>query len=391
MYYWRYPMVCRLLMAFAVLFLWHSTSWAVDAKAAFTQKDFARMMFQRLSWEDGLSKDPVDRDYLLILGGKRKFRYEAESAYNEKTDRVTVREFSLYGPHTGKGWLMGVSDTTSASFTTLVPIKGLYSLKAVIKGNGFVWKIDNKDYRADSNSDKFREIEIGKVTLKAGILTMLVSIPPEGAIDSFSFSADDYPPIQPVAGWRFKEVLTAGRLAEIVVSMTGRQEQLPESLQEPSRQVAMFESATIPPSAALTDAAEFGKFNSRQWVRADYQGAAILVPLKIAEAGFYGISANLMGGRVTGSVNDAPFEVSAKPYLDKARLGLFRLESGDNLVTVNLPPMGGIDTLELSRKSMTAEDFLRLSGIKGPPERLIAADEAEAVLKAILDSYPVRK
>lgn len=384
-------MVCRLLMAFVAFFLLNPTSWAVDAKADFTQKDFVRMMFQRLSWENGLSKDPPDRDYLQILDGKRKFRYEAENAYNEKTDRVTVREFSLYGPYTGKGWLLGVSDTTLVNFTTFVPIKGLYSLKAVIKGNGFVWKIDSKEYRADSNSDKFREIEIGKVSLKPGIVTLLVSVPPEGAIDSFSFSADDYPPIQPIDGWRFKEALTANRLAEIAVSISGRQEQLPESIQEPSRKVAILGTSTIPPGATLTDAAEFGKFNSRQWVRADYRGAAILVPLKIAEAGFYCIDANLMGGTVTGSVNDVLFEVSAKPYFDKARLGLFRLESGDNLVTVNLPPMGGIDTLELTRKSMTSEDFLQLSGIKGPPERLIPVDEAEAVLKAILDRYPVRK
>lgn len=349
------------------------------------------MILQQYSWGDGLPIEPSDRDYLQILGGKRKFRYEAESAYNEKTDRVTVREFALYGPYTGKGWLMGVSDVTIANFSTLLPIKGTYTLKAVIKGNGFVWNVDNKPYRADSNSEKLREIEIGKIPLKAGVVNIQVSIPPEGAIDSFSFTAADYPPIQPFNGWRFKEPLTAGRMAEIAVSITGTQEQLPESTQALQKQISAVETAVIPPTAARTDAGEFGKFYSREWVRADYRGAAVQIPVKINDAGFYAVNANLMGGVITGSVNEVLFESAGKPYLDKVRLGMFRMESGDNLITINLPPMGGIDTLKIRKSSIAPDDFLKLSGVKGPADRVIMADEAKTVLKSIADSYTVRK
>lgn len=384
-------MIRCMTIAFAVLLAGNFNAWAADAASAFSQKDFARLIFQRLSWEDGLSKEPTDRDYLQILGGRRTFRYEAESAYNETTDRVTVRDLGLYGPFTGQGWLLGVSDTTAANFTTLVPLKGDYTLKAVIKGNGFVWTIGNKDYRADSGSGTFQEVTIGTVPLKAGIVSIRVSIPPEGAIDSFSFSERDYAAIQPVAGWRFKEALTAGKLAEIAVSMTGRHEQLPDSAQETPLLLAVSESAGLPPNAAKTDAAEFGKFTSRQWVRADYRGASLPIPVKVSETGYYAISAGLMGGAVSGSVNQARFEVLAKPYLDKISLGLFRLEAGDNLVTLDLPPMGGVDALEIGKKSMTSDAFLRLSGIKGPAERLVGADEAAVILKTVMDSYPVRK
>ena len=384
-------MIRCMIIAFAALLACNSTAWAVDAASAFSQKDFARLILQQLSWEDGLSGEPTDRDYLQILGGRRTFRYEAESAYNEATDRVTVRDLGLYGPYTGQGWLLGVSDTTTANFTALVPLKGDYTVKAVIKGNGFVWNIGNKDYRANSYSGTFKEVVIGTVPLKAGVVSIRVSIPPEGAIDSFSFSDRDYAAIQPVAGWRFKEALTAGKLAEIAVSMTGRQEQLPDSARETPLQLAIFEAANLPPNAAKTDAAEFGKFTSRQWVRADYRGASLPIPVKISETGYYGINANLMGGTVTGSVNQALFEVLAKPYLEKIRLGLFRLESGDNLITLNLPPMGGIDALEIRKKNTTTDAFLSVSGIRGPAERLIGADEAAMILKTILDSYPVRK
>lgn len=384
-------MIRFVITAFVTGLFLCSAALAADSKAVFTQKDFAKLMFQQFAWQDGLPGEATDRDYLQILGGKRKFRYEAENAYNPLTDRVTVREFALFGPFTGKGWLMGVSDTTTADFTVLLPIKGVYSLKAVIKGKGFIWSIDDKDYRADSGSDKFSEIEIGKIPLKAGIVKIRVSIPPESAIDSFSFSADDHAVIQPIDGWRFKEPLTAVRMAETALSITGRQEQLPDSSQEPPRLLAVFETATISPSAARTNAVEFGKFNSRAWIRADYRGATVQLPVKTTDVGFYRISANAMGGIITGSVNEVQFMASAKPYLDPVGLGLFRLESGDNLITINLPPMGGIDTLELRKKSISPEDALSLCGIKGPPERLISADEAKGFLKTIMDSYPVRK
>lgn len=384
-------MIRHIITIIVAIALCYSTVWADEGKSAITQKDFVRLMFQQFSWEDGLAKEPTDRDFLLILNGKRKFSFEAENAYNENTDRVSVREFALYGPYTGKGWLMGVSDTTTANFTLLVPLRGSYTLKAVVKGTGFIWNVDNKNYRADSSSDKFREVEIGKISLKAGVLKIQVSVPPEGAIDSFSFSATDHRPIQPVDGWRFKEALTAGRMAEIAVSITGSLDQLPETQQNPPKQLAVYEIATIPPTATKTDASEFGKFNAHEWVRADYRGAAIQIPLKITDAGFYEIAANAMGGVVTGSVNEAQFDTSAKPYLENVRLGLYRLESGDNLITINLPPMGGIDTLELRKKSMAPDDFLRLSGIKGPPERLIPPDEANSVLKSIQARYSIRK
>jgi len=98
-----------------------------------------------------------------------------------------------------------------------------------------------------------------------------------------------------------------------------------------------------------------------------------------------------MGGRITGSVNESLFEALAKPFFDTVRLGLFRLESGDNLITINLPPMGGIDTLELSMKNMGSDSFLAVSGIKGPAGRLISVDEADATIKSVTGSYPVRR
>lgn len=375
-----------------VLSLFHTVSQGADKPPVFTQKDFARQILQQFSWSDGLPKEPADRDFLVILGGKRSFSYEAENAYNELTDRVTLRNFPLFGAFTGKGWILGVSDTTNSTLTILLPVAGEYDFKAVIKGNGFVWNIDNKEYRVDSKSKNFQETDVAKVRLKAGAVTIKLTIPPEGAIDSFSLSAPDYTPIQPFLGWRFKEGLTAARMAEIEVAMTNRFAQLPDAGTAASpKPIAVAENVVLPPTVSMTNSAYLGPFSSSKWVRADFRGATFQMPFTVAETGYYGLTVNVLGEKITGSVNTTPFKVAAKEYLSKVTLGVHRLESGNNTLTITLPPTGGIDSVEFNRKSTTPDDFLQLAGVPGPVDRLVGAEEADALLKRIKGSFTIRK
>lgn len=303
-----------------------------------------------------------------------------------------MREFPLFGAFTGRGWLHGVSDTTTSMFTVLVPIAGEYDFKAVIKGNGFVWNFDDKEYRADSNSAKFQDTDIARVRLKAGSVTIKLTIPPEGGIDSFSLSAPDYSPIQPFLGWRFKERLTAVRLAEVAVSLTNRYAKLPDAGSEASpKPFAVADKIALPPAASFTTAPYLGPFSSSKWVRADFRGATIKIPLTVTEAGYYDLIANIMGENISGSVNDTPFKLSGKPYLNKLNLGFYRLESGDNTLTINLPPTGGIDTIEFKKKNSAPGDFLSLAGVSGPADRLIGVEEATLLLKGIKGAFPIRK
>lgn len=358
----------------------------------FTQKDFARLLLKQYSWDDGLPKESTDRDVLVILRGKRTFKYEAENAYNESTDRVTIRSFPQFGPFTGKGWIMGVSDETSSTFTILVPIAGEYELKAVLKGNGFVWTIGDKEYRSDSKSSVFRETGIARLKLHAGVETIKLTIPPEGAIDSFSLTAPDYVSIQPLQGWRFKNKLTAAGLAEIAVAMTDRFAQLPDGGPAKSpKTLAVAENTVLPATAAYTTTDYLGPFSSPRWVRADYRGATLQIPLTVAEAGYYGLTANIMGEALSGSVNDVPFKLTGKPYLSKVYLGLYRLEAGENTLSLTLPPTGGADSIEFNKKNSAPEDFLRLAGVAGPSDRAISEKEASEFLKRIQGSFPIRK
>ena len=386
-------LLARLLSVYLLLATVAVPAISADKAPAkpFTQGEAARMIVKEFGWTGGLPKEPADRDYLVILGGKRTFRYEAESAYNAKTDRVTVREFNQFGPFTGKGWIMGVSDTTAANFTVLVPIGGTYTLKAVIKGNGFIWKINGMDLKADSNSGGFKEVSVGSVAIPPGVHQIMLTIPPQGAIDSFSFVAQDYQSIQPFAGWRFRDTLTAGSLAEIGVALAGTIDRLPSLQQQVPAPVAALDAARPSPEVRATSTDFLGSFKSKQWLRATFRGATLELPFKIAEPGYYIIRARILATTCEGDINGVPFSVAGKPYLDDVDLGLFRLDAGDNLLTLKLPPKGGLDRIEFGRKDTSSAEFMKLAGLSGPPDRPITAEEALNFFKGIHSSTSVRK
>ncbi|OGR27802.1 MAG: hypothetical protein A2X79_02570 [Desulfuromonadaceae bacterium GWB2_53_15] len=380
-----YLMVCALFLCVTPVLS------AEKSQTAFTQKDLAQMIVSHFAWSDGLPKEPADRDYLIILGGQRTFRYEAENAYNPKTDNVTVAEYSLYGRFSGKGWLLGVSEKTSANFTVQLPIGGVYSLKAAVKGDGFIWEVDGKEYKAGSTSGGFKEVDLGAMPVKPGVIKIKVTIPPQGGIDSFTFSAKDYNPIQPFTGWRFKEPLTTARLAEVGVSLMNIYHQLPEVKKDIPASVAAVDVALPTQDAMPTKINYLGAFKSHAWLRADFRGATIQLPIKVAETGIYGLWARALGQRLEGDVNGKAFVANGKPYLDMTELGLFRLDSGENMLTLKLPPMGGLDFIEFTRRGTSSLDFMNLVGLSGAPDRVISADEAKSFVKKISEKYPVRK
>lgn len=361
------------------------------APLVFTQKDLAKMIVAQFGWTEGLPKDAADRDYYVILGGKRNFRYEAENSYNPETDMVTIRNFLLYGSFTGKGWMLGISEPTTANFSVLVPISGEYSFKGVVKGNGFVWKIGDKELKGGSAARRFTMVDFGTISVKAGVIKVRTDLPIDGGIDSFSLVAPDYRSIQPFAGWRFREPLTVVRMAEVGVAMMDHYHLLPEDRRNPVKPLEVVDVVQPASNLISTDVKFLGAFSARAWLRANDSGAVIQIPIKIDESGFYNLRARVMGDKINGDVNGVPFLVAGKPYLAMTDFGLFRLEAGDNILTLKLPPLGGIDIVDISQKDSSPAEFMKLAGFTGDPERLVKADEALAYIKQIREKYPVRK
>ena len=358
--------------------------------SAFTQREFAHLLVSRSGWSDGLPKVPTDRDYLVILGGKRTFRYEAESYYNASVDNVVLRNYPLYGQFSGTGWLMGTAGETSASFRVMVPFDGVYSLKALIKGSDFVWQVEETVLRGGNPTGTFREVDLGAVTLKPGEIRIKVTLPPDGGVDAFILAASDLVPLQPMEGWRFNSELTALQMAQVGVTMMDAYRKLPPA--SGNRQIIAVVDAAKPAAAATSTRANYlGAFKSRAWLRAGAQGAELQIPLNIPETGYYELQGRMLGERLSGDISGATFSVTGKPYLESVNLGVFRLERGEAVLNLKIPPMGGIDTLDVTGRSMAPLEVMRAAGVEGPPERLVTMTEAESYVAAILGKFPVRK
>lgn len=362
---------------------------AVKSASAITQKEFAQMVVSGFDWSNGLPKEPTDRDYLVIFAGKRTFRHEAENVYDVKGDNVVQRNYPLYGQFTGNGWLMGLSTETSANFTVFVPLAGEYSLKAVIKGNSFIWRIGDTVLRGSNPTGNFAEVDLGKVRLQPGVARIRVTMPPEGGIDAFLLVASDFTPIQPIEGWRFKEQLTALQMAQIGLALMDAFGQLPADTK--GRQNIAAVDVVKTPAVVATTADFLGTFRASAWLRAGVQGAELKIPLPIPVLGYYDLQGQIMGEQLSGDVNGTTFSVAGKPFLDRVRLGMFRLEEGENTLNLKLPPMGGIDTLEVTGKSLTPQDVMRVAGVTGSPERIVTPEEAQQYITTIRGKHQVRK
>lgn len=368
-------------------------AWSVEKSAApYTQGVLARDIVTLFGWQGGLPKEPADRDFLQILGGKRTYRYEAETAYNAKTDPVSFWKLKQFGPFTGKGWLMGSADPTFVNLTILLPIGGEYTLTSVQRGGTFIWNIGGREYFSPkSSTGDFSPIEIAKVDLKPGVHQIRVNIPPSGAIDSFTLKAADHVSVQPFAGWRFREPLTAARLAEVGAALANSFSALPEMKAGVPPSVSVAEAVQDVPGLSRSGDRSYGAFESASWLHADYRTPQIKIPLQVGETGYYGIALNIFGSRIEGMVNETPFRFSGGAILQRRDIGLHRLESGENQLVVTIPPRGGIDRVYFSRRDTSEAAFMKLMGIAGDPGRLIPADEARRFLKNMSEKYPVRK
>lgn len=380
-----------ILLLLNLIFVSMSAMAAEKKPELFTQKDAAMLLLKQIGWDAGLPKETTDRDILAILTGKRTFRYEAENAFNVATDNVSVSEYEIYGKFSGKGWLSGVSTSTVTHFTILLPVAGEYTVKSVLKGNGFVWDMAGKKLTVGTKDKKLNEVEVGTLTLPAGIVQISVTMPPEGGIDYFTISGADYAPVTPFKGWRFKEQLNAGTLAEIIVSATGKSDKLPIDNSRGSIVIPVTSLTELPEFTSLVDTSYLGKFSSKKWLRASYRGSQLQFPFNVEKLGLYDVALQILSETVVGELNGTSFKLPGKPYLEKILLGQYRLDPGISTLNLSLPPMGGIDAIHLLPRNSSPEAFMKLIDLPGKPERPIAAKEAEELIKKFTPKSLSRK
>lgn len=353
-----------------------------------THGEFVADLVTSLGWEGGLPPEPKERDYLAILSGNRRFKFEAENVYAAKNDNVTVLKYELYGPFSGSGWLSGIAVPTTAHFKIFLPIDGTYTLTVAAKGDGQKWQLGGKEFTVSTGS-RITQTKAGSVELPAGTVEINVVIPPEGAVDYFLVEAPALREIKPVKGWDSKSVLKRGELAEVTAILLDLDHNLPDDGKPLVISVADTEG--LPASVRRTDISYLGKPLSQKWVRADFRGAQLDVPLKITSSGLYRFRMRALGDIVSVGIDNTNVVVSGKPYLEWVDLGNFRLDEGTHRIRPTLTSGQGIDVIEVVRKKASAADYMAICDLQGEPGSSVKRSEQDKILAALAEKFKERR
>lgn len=374
------------------LFLTAELSLAADQQggAAVKQAEFARKLVDAFGWSEGLPEKPTDGDYLAILGGNRSLKFEAEDSFDRIYDTVIVRNYNLFGAFTGSGWLHGTTSPTAAHFKVLIPVAGKYTVKATAQGDGQLWSIAGKAFKVNSGPT-LKETVIGTVFIPAGQLEFNTVIPPGGAIDNLLFAAPSLAPLEPVSGWNLASDLTGGQLAEIAAAILGTEALLPDDSGAPAKTIAAVAASPLPNGLFATESQILGKTVSPRWVRAGQVAVTLPVPLEIDAAAVYKIRVRFVGTVLTAGFGPGTRSVPGKDYFDWVDLGAFRLTKGIHKLQLQLPPSGGVDQVEVTRKLSAPADFIALAKLGKGADEKIRSSEVDAIIKLLQEKFRERK
>lgn len=354
------------------------------------QGEYAAKLVSVFHWEKGLPKEPAEKDYLAILGGKRTFKFEAEDYYNVKTDNVSVKKYPLFGPFSGRGWVSGVSVPTTVHLKFFLPLAGEYTLSVAAKGDGQKWSVGDKVFKV-STGKTMREVVAGAVFLQAGPQEITIELPPEEGIDYIILAAPSFSPIEPRHGWRFNSSLHLGELAEVAASLLGWEAELPPDKTEKPKTIAVYEAAELPPTVAATDLKIYGEFSAKKWIRAGYGGSSVEVPLTLDKDGVYDLKIRYKGDKLVASLDGEKIEKTGKPYLDWVELGRFRLDQGPHKLHLDISPDGGVDVVVVEKRKSSPADYMELVGLHGDPGAAVSRAEAEKILTSLVERFKERK
>jgi hypothetical protein len=330
-----------------------------DADAeGLTQRDWMVSLVDAAGWSFGLPDEPQDPDYINILSGNRVLRVEAEDAYAKEKDSVSFMSFRNFGNFSGEGWLNGSRTETDVHLSFILPVDGLYQLKAKLRRAGHKVTVNGQTIPVDAE-EMFTSVEIGEFQLQAGPQEIVVTLPAGGSIDYISLEANNLAAITPEKGWQPDESLSWEDVQTTLLQLMQLAEVFP--LTEKPLQ---YEAESLQGKQQLVvDIPHLGVPSEGKWLRAGPTTVEIVFPLDIPSSGFYDLDLRLMGSPIDITVGGhESFRLDARSYLDDFNFKSLFLHAGQNKVSVTIPPGGGVDWLRLTQRKVTPSGAMTLLG-----------------------------
>lgn len=370
-----------------LLLLCSLTAEPVQAETSLlTQRDWLVNLVDSLGGSFGLPDQPRDEDYLRLMAGRRSFRIEAEAAY-QPGDAVAPKSYATFGPYSGSGWLSGTNIPTQTHLRFLLPLSGSFEAKVALRTPGHVLELGGQRFKVDGGG-QFEEIPLGPIKLRAGQQEMVVQLPPDGGIDYLELTATDLAPIRPLGGWRLDQPLTLDDLAVTTVQLLGLEALLP-----PRQEIRTIEaeSTTRLDDLEVTSVSHLGEPSGGRWVRASGLPAQLQLGIDLPQDGVFALSLRGAAREPAAlAINQRTLGTLQFPsYLGEVEAGVFSLPAGRTILSLTLPPRGGLDAIHLTPYESDGGHYRRLVGL--PAEGITPSIEQMNRLLALLATIGVTR
>ena len=335
--------------------------------ADMTEREWMKQLVAGLGWEYGLPDEPQDEDYVALLSGERSLRLEVETNHR-KTDRVAVKHFTNYGEYSGSGWVSGFRRPTKIHLDFLLQHNGRYRLAVASRLPGVKVAVAGSEFVA-SGGESFARHELGTVNLPAGQTQVVITLPPNAAIDYLELSAPRFARISPLGGWHPQQPMKAADLALTSLQLFNLLAMLPLTEQKLSVEL---ETATEVTGARISSARHLGVPSSFSWLQTGNRPARIEIPIKVPNAACYQVSLRGSGEQPT-RVRFEDYlvrEVRFGHALTTRDLGSLCLPPQALNLEIQLPAWGGVDLFELRQYDTSAAALARLLGLDSEQQLL---------------------
>lgn len=348
---------------------------ATAAEQTLIQRDLMINLVDTLGYSFGLPDTPQDSDYSQLLAGRRSFRFEAET-YRNPDDLVAINDFSSFGEFSGPAWVSAISAPTKMRMEFLLPHAGTYRLFTAVRLPGHTLMLEGQSWQINENYPKFQRIDLGEITLNAGMKELIIAMPANGSIDYVEFWAPPLATIMPLNGWEPDAPLTYTDLAVTVLRALDLQSLLP--LQNENILIEAEESSVD--QSFRTDQRHLGEPHGGFWLRSGAGGGGVTLPFAVETGAVYTLMLNAAGAkRLSGILDERePWQADFPPYLKENIIGTWFLSPGRHELKIELPPRGGVDLLTLAKRRSTASDYRILAGL--PADDSVAINDVNRLL-----------
>ena len=350
-----------------LLWLLPLTAFAADM----TQREWMKQLVAGLGWEFGLPDEPQAEDYIRLLSGERSLRLEIETSHR-KTDRLAVKRYTNYGEYSGTGWVSGFRQPTQIHLDFLLLHNSRYRLAVASRLTGTKIELGGRTFVANAG-DSFVRHELGMVDLPAGQTEIVITLPPNGAIDYLELTAPSSARIAPLDGWRPEQPIQIADLALTSLQLLNLLELLPSAQGE--LQVEL-ETVADRSTARVSSARHLGVPSGYSWLQTDNRPARLKVPVRVPKAACYQLLLTASGAEPTRVWVEDYFtrELRFGPALKTLAVGSYCLPQQVIYFELQLPAWAGGDLLELRQYDTSSAALTRLLGLSSEqrlPDRLV--------------------